>query len=171
MLNGNSRSTRFDAMRRWPSSELKKPYKLRSLNRLRSSSLNLPSACNESSIFVIDVCVYFLTGSHCIASCINVPHCAPVTIFSASAMAIGLRPNTESASSVSLIAGMLLPTTAASSVVSSVALLDVTDFRSTDSCGTDTSVAGTASASRSANLRFNSLTEILAVVLEATRFG
>ena len=143
MLNGNSRSTRFDAMRRWPRSELKNPYKLRSLNRLRSSSLNLPSACNESSISVIDVCVYFCTGNHCIASCINVPHCAPVTIPSASAMAIGLRPNTESAISVSLIAGVLVSNT----------------------------VADTASASRSANRRFNSLTEILAVVLDATRFG
>ena len=143
MLNGNSRSTRFDAMRRWPRLELKNPYKLRSLNRLRSSSLNLPSACKESSISVRDVCVYFLTGSHCIASCINVPHCAPVTIFSSSAMASGLRPNTESAISVSLIAEMLVSNT----------------------------VADTASASRSANRRFNSLTEILAVVLDATRFG
>ena len=171
MLNGNSRSTRLDAMRRWPRSELKNPYKLRSLNRLRSSSLNLPSARNESSISVIDCCVYFLTGSHCIASCINVPHCAPVTISSAAAIASGLRPNTESASSVSLITGMLVSTTASSSVASSEALLDVTDFRSTDSCGTDTSVAGTASESRSANRRFNSLTEILAVVLDAMRFG
>ena len=114
----------------------------------------------------MDFCVYFLTGSHCIASCINVPHCAPVTSSSASAMAIGLRPNTESASSVSLIAGMVVSTTAASSVVSSVTSLD-----GTDCCCIDTSVAGTASASRSANRRFNSLTEILAVVLEATRFG
>ena len=81
-------------------------------------------------------------------------------------MAIGLRPNTESASSVSLIAGMLVSTTAASSVVSSVASLDITGF-----CCIDTSVADTASASRSANRRFNSLTEILAVVLEAMRFG
>ena len=100
------------------------------------------------------------------ASCINVPHCAPVTISSASAMTIGLRPNTESASSVSLITGMLLSSIAASSVASSEALLDVTDF-----CDTDTSVADTASVSRSANLRFNSLTEILAVVLAAMRFG
>ena len=166
MLNGNSRSTRLDAMRRWPRSELKNPYKLRSLNRLRSSSLNLPSACNESSISVIDCCVYFLTGSHCIASCINVPHCAPVTISSASAIAIGLRPNTESASSVSLIAGTLVSTTAASLVVSSVISPD-----GTDCCCIDTSVADTASASRSANRRFNSLTEILAVVLDAMRFG
>ena len=166
MLNGNSRSTRFDAMRRWPRSELKNPYKLRSLNRLRSSSLNLPSACNESSISVMDVCVYFLTGSHCIASCINVPHCAPVTISSASAIAIGLRPNTESASSVSLIVGMLVSNMAFSPVVSSVILQDITGF-----CCIDTSVADTASASRSANRRFNSLTEILAVVLAATRLG
>ena len=167
MLNGNSRSTRLDAMRRLPRSELKNPYKLRSLNKLRSSSLNLPSARNESSISVMECCVYFLTGSHCIASCINVPHCAPVTISSASAIAIGLRPNTESASSVSLIAGMLVSTTAASSVVSSAASPDSTD--GTDCCCIDTSVADTASASRSANRRFNSLTEILAVVLAATR--
>ena len=81
-------------------------------------------------------------------------------------MAIGLRPNTESASSVSLIAGMLVSTTAASSVVSSEVSPD-----GTNCCCIDTSVADTASASRSANRRFNSLTEILAVVLAATRLG
>ena len=44
-----------------------------------------------------------------------------------------------------------------SPVVSSVILQDITGF-----CCIDTSVADTASASRSANRRFNSLTEILA---------
>ena len=145
MLNGNSRSIRFALIRRLPRSELKNLYKLVSLNKFRSSSVKVPFATSASSSFVKEACVYVTRGSHCIASCIKVPHWAPVNTSSSDCNACGFRPNTEFARS--------------SAETSTVAI------------GSFKVSIVPASSSRSWNRRFNSLTEIFAVRRVASLYG
>ena len=103
---------RFALMRRFPRSELKNLYKLVSLNRFRSSSVKVPFVTNSSSSFVKEACVYLVRGNHCIASCIKVPHWAPVNTSSSDCNACGLRPNTELAKSSAETVTVCTPTLA-----------------------------------------------------------